>query len=247
MSSILSSELEKHRKEELHGHKLGSSIREIVYGGNDGIVTTFAVVAGTVGADLPSSIVIVLGLANLIADGLSMATGAYLSERSDQAQWNRIRKEERAEIESHPELERAEVREYIETFGFKGADLDHALDVVTADKDKWVEVMMIAEHGHAGDANSSPLLDAVMTFVSFALFGSIPLLPYMFGIDEASRFSTAIAGTFAALVLLGFARSYVTREKLYKGPLEIVFVGAIGAFAAYGIGMLFRSAVGVAV
>jgi len=242
----LSAQLAQHRLEERHGHKLGTFIREIVYGGNDGIVTTFAVVAGTVGADLPSSIIIVLGLANLLADGLSMATGAFLSERSDQAQWKRIRQEEMEEIAEHPELERAEVKEYLETFGFAGADLDRAVSVVTSDKERWVEVMMIAEHGHAGGQDSSPFLDGMMTFFSFVFFGAIPLLPYFLGVDEASRFSTAIGGTFAALVLLGFARSYVTREKLYKGPLEIVFVGALGAVVAYAIGMLFRSIVGVA-
>lgn len=236
--------LEEHRKEELHGHKLGSYIREIVYGGNDGIVTTFAVVAGTVGADLSSSIVIVLGLANLIADGLSMATGAYLSERSQQAQWKRIRGEELQEIVDHPDMEREEVREYLQTFGFTGKDLDRALEIVTADKTRWVEVMMIAEHGHVGGSVSTPFIDAIMTFVSFVVFGSVPLLPYVFAVNEESRFATAIAGTFVSLVLLGLARSYVTREKLYKGPLEVVFVGAIGAFVAYGIGMMFRATVG---
>lgn len=242
----LSAQLAQHRLEERHGHRLGTFIREIVYGGNDGIVTTFAVVAGTVGADLPSSIVIVLGLANLLADGLSMATGAFLSERSDQAQWKRIRGEEAKEIAEKPEMERAEVREYFASLGFANADLDRTVEVVTSDKERWLDVMMVAEHGYAGNENSKPLMDAMMTFVSFVLFGSIPLLPYIFSIDEASRFSTAIAGTFVALVLLGFARSYVTREKLYKGPLEIVFVGALGAVVAYAIGMLFRSAVGVA-
>lgn len=235
--------LARHREEERHGHRLGAYIREIVYGGNDGIVTTFAIVAGTVGADLPHYTVIILGLANLIADGLSMATGAYLSEKSEQAQWERIRGEEREEIEEYPAMERAEIKEYFASLGFAGADLDRAVAVVTNDKDTWVKVMMIAEHEHAGSEDSSPLLDGVMTFCSFAVFGSIPLLPYFFAVEEGNRFAIAIVGTFFALMLLGLARSYFTREKLYKGPLEIVFVGAIGAFAAYGIGLLFRSAV----
>lgn len=239
------SDLAKHRLEELHGHRLGTYIREIVYGGNDGIVTTFAVVAGTMGADLSHSIVIILGLANLLADGLSMATGAYLSEKSDQAQWKRIRREEMQEITDHPDMERAEVREYLASLGFKNNDLDRAVTVITADKEKWVDIMMIAEHGHTNDADSKPIIDGLMTFISFTIFGSIPLLPYFLAVDEASRFGTAIAGTFVSLVLLGLARSYVTREKLYRGPLEIVFVGALGAFVAYGIGLLFRTAVGV--
>lgn len=232
--------LEKHRKEERHGHRLGAYIREIVYGGNDGIVTTFAVVAGTAGAELPHYIVIILGLANLFADGLSMATGAYLSEKSDQAQWKRIRREERQEIEDIPDMERAEVREYFGSLGFAGKDLDRAVEIVTADKERWTDVMMVGEHGYVGDADSKPLLDGIMTFCSFTFFGAIPLIPYFLNIQPESRFTVAIIGTFVSLVLLGGARSYVTREKMYKGPLEIVFVGALGAFVAYGIGILFR-------
>lgn len=238
--------LERHQQEEKHGHRLGAYIREIVYGGNDGIVTTFAVVAGTTGADLPHYIVIILGLANLFADGLSMATGAYLSEKSDQAQWSRIRKEELQEIEDHPEMERAEIREYLQKMGFSGTKLDDAVSVVTADRQRWADVMMIAEHGFAG-ADSKPLLDGIMTFCSFVVFGSIPLLPYFFGVNPENRFHVAIVGTFVALVLLGGARSYVTREKIYRGPLEIVFVGALGAVVAYGIGVMLKSLVGVAV
>jgi VIT1/CCC1 family predicted Fe2+/Mn2+ transporter len=209
-------------------------------------VTTFAVVAGTAGADLPHHIVIILGLANLFADGLSMATGAYLSEKSDQAQWKRIRAEELQEIEDMPDMERGEVREYFATMGFQGKDLDRAVEIATQDKERWVNVMMIGEHGYAGGADSSPLLDGIMTFCSFVLFGAIPLIPYFLNIAPGDRFGVAIASTFAALVLLGAARSYVTKEKMYRGPLEIVFVGALGAFVAYGIGLLFRSVTGVA-
>ena len=236
-----------HRGEERHGHRLGASIREIVYGGNDGIVTTFAVVAGTVGADLPHEVVIILGLANLLADGLSMATGAYLSEKSDQAQWKRIRGEETKEIESVPDMERAEVREYFATLGFADADLERAVQIVTGDKKHWVDVMMVAEHGYAGNDDSKPFLDGVITFLSFGTFGTIPLLPYFLGVPVEHRFAVAIAGTFVALVLLGGARSYVTKEKLYRGPLEIVFVGALGAVVAYAVGVFLRSlAVGIA-
>ncbi len=245
--SITPAQLARHRSDEHHGHRLGSYIREIVYGGNDGIVTTFAVVAGTVGADLPNYVIIILGLANLFADGLSMATGAYLSEKSDQAQWKRIRGEEMKEIEDHPEMERAEIGEYLASLGFAGNDLKRAIDVITSDTKRWVDVMMIAEHGHAGSEDSHPLIDGLMTFCSFTVFGTIPLLPYFINIAQESRFSVAIVSAFGALVLLGAARSYVTREKLYRGPIEIVFVGALGAVVAYVVGILLRSVVGMAI
>ncbi len=222
--------------------KLGPYIREIVYGGNDGIVTTFAVVAGTVGANLPHSIIIVLGLANLFADGLSMATGAYLSEKSDIAQNQRLRREEAALLKADRKTQEAVVRAHLAAQGFAGENLQKATTVMMTDDRSALDMVMLAKHGHAGDEGSSPLADGLMTLCSFVFFGAIPLLPYFFTIGAEHRFSVAIAGTFVALALLGAARSIVTREKLYRGPLEIVFVGALGAIVAYLIGAAFKTA-----
>lgn len=235
-----------HRAEELHGHRLGNVIQDIVYGGNDGIVTTFAVVAGTMGAGLPRYIVIILGLANLLADGISMATGAYLSLRSERDQFKRIRREELEEIEDHPDLEREEIREFFSKKGFSGEDLERVTAVITKDKTVWADTMMHAEHGLTTQSTAQPVLHALTTFLSFQLFGIIPLLPYLFSIPPDARFTVAVISTAAALLLLGFTKSWVTKENLLRGPIEIVSVGAAGAFVAYGIGVLLKSTVGVA-
>lgn len=236
----------KHRESELHGHRLGSVIQDIVYGGNDGIVTTFAVVAGTMGAGLPRYIVIILGLANLLADGFSMATGAYLSLRSERDQFKRIRKEEWEEIEDHPDLEREEIREFFQKKGFAGEDLERVTHIITKDKTVWADTMMHAEHGLTEQSTQQPVLHAWSTFLSFQFFGFIPLIPYLFPVTGNLRFPVAIGSTFLALVLLGFTKSLVTKEPLLRGPIEIVSVGAAGAFVAYGIGVLLQSTVGVA-
>lgn len=225
--------------------ELGRYIREIVYGGNDGIVTTFAVVAGTVGANLPHSIIVVLGLANLFADGLSMATGAYLSEKSDIAQKQRTRAEEESRLHTDRAEQEAIVRAHLERQGFHSAELTSATQTVMADDEAAIDVVMLAKHGHTSDDDSNPLADGLMTFCSFVFFGAIPLLPYFFSISDNRRFGVAVAGTFVALALLGGARSYVTREKPWRGPLEIVFVGALGAIVAYLIGFAFKAAFAV--
>src|SRR3989338_8244680 len=98
--SDIRTRLEQHRREEIHGHKLGPYIQDIVYGGHDGIITTFAVVAGTAGADLPHYIVIILGLANLFADAVSMGAGAFLSLKSELDHYFRLQKEELQEIDA---------------------------------------------------------------------------------------------------------------------------------------------------
>src|SRR3990167_10390265 len=169
-----------HMRDEQHGSKLGPFIQDVVYGGNDGIVTTFAVVAGTMGAGLPRYIVIILGLANLLADGISMATGAYLSMRSERDQFKRIRREELEEIEDHPDLEREEIREFFGKIGFSGEDLERVTAVITKDKAAWAATMMHAEHSLTTESTDRPILHALMTFLSFQIFGIIPLLPYLF-------------------------------------------------------------------
>lgn len=235
----------EHMKGEQHGSSLGPYIQDVVYGGNDGIVTTFAVVAGTVGADLPHSVVIILGLANLLADGTSMATGAYLSLKSERDQYYRVRKEELEEIEQIPEIEREEIAIALEKKGFTGEDLERAVRVITSNKNVWADTMMLEEHGLTLESTEKPFVHGLMTFISFIVFGSIPLLPYLIGITREQRFDIAIFSTFASLMVLGLTRSIVTRERILRGPIEIVSVGALGALCAYGIGVALKGLVGV--
>lgn len=240
----LAAALAAHRAEEAHGRGLGTYIRSIVYGGNDGIVTTFAVVAGTAGAALPGSIVVILGVANLLADGLSMAAGAYLSIKSERDRYERLRKEERKEIDDHPDLERAEVREFCQKKGFEGADLDRAVDVITRDPAVWVSVMMAEEHGMTEASPEQPLHQGIATFCAFVVFGAIPLLPYVLpGLRQSFALASGMA--FLALLGLGVLRSYVTRERIVRGAVEVVGVGLAAASVAYGVGVLLRG-VGVA-
>lgn len=246
MSSEISiaKRLEQHRLAEVHGHQFGPYIHDIVYGANDGIITTFAVVAGTVGADLPGVIIIVLGVANLLADGVSMAAGAYLSLKSTRDRYEQIRSEEVAEVRAHPELEREEVREALQAKGFFGDDLERALRVLTADEEVWVDTMMVEEHGLVRETSEHPLHHGVATFVSFVLFGSIPLLPYVI-LRDGNNFSIAIASTALALFLLGLTRSRVTRQRPIRGVLEVLTMGVVSGGIAYGVGALLRAVVGV--
>lgn len=238
--------LARHRAEEPHGSTLGPYIHDIVYGANDGIVTTFAVVSGVAGADLASYVVVILGFANVLADGLSMGLGNYLSGKSRKDNYQRLLKEELREIEEIPDIEREEIREIFEVKGFKGADLDRVTEVITSDKKVWVDTMMHEEHGLTADEEGTPTWHAIMTFASFVLFGSIPIAPYILPIDEESRFLVTIIAAAVALLVVGLLRSWVTRERLIKGPLEILSVGSICALTAYYVGMALKGFAGVA-
>ncbi len=236
--------LARHRDSEPHGSTLGPYIHDIVYGANDGIVTTFAVVSGVAGAELASYIIVILGFANVLADGLSMGLGNYLSGKSRLDNYQRLLKEEFREIEEIPDIEREEIREIFEAKGFRGADLDRATEIITSDKNMWADTMMREEHGMTAEEDGTPVLHAVMTFTAFVLFGSIPIIPYLLPLDEDMRFTVTIISAAGALLILGLLRSWVTRERLIKGPLEILGVGSICAFVAYFVGVALKGFAG---
>lgn len=238
--------LAQHRAADIHGSALGPFIHDIVFGAHDGIVTTFAVVAGTVGAELPVSVIVILGIANLLADGVSMGAGAFLSLRSEKDQYERILKEEMQEIEHMPEMEREEIREAYEAKGFTGTDLDHAVAILTRDKDVWAKTMMHEEHGMTGETASRPFLHGLMTFLGFLVFGAIPLAPYLFGFGGGRQFLTAVLSTAAALLIVGITRSVVTRERIVRGVVEVLAVGSLATVVAYGTGVLLKQVAAVA-
>ena len=231
---------------EKHGRRLGPFIHDVVYGGNDGIITTFAIVAGTVGADMPVYIIVILGIANLIGDGISMAAGSYLSLKSELDQYERISAEEDREIEDHPEIEREEVKEAFAAKGIAGKDLADLTRILTGNRRLWVETMMHHEHGLVRESSANPRAHAFATFVAFVIFGAVPLLPYVFLAETGSRFLIAALSAFGSLSLLGITRSYVTRQRLLTGTLEVLLVGAAGAGAAYAIGALLKGFTGFA-
>jgi VIT1/CCC1 family predicted Fe2+/Mn2+ transporter len=238
--------LAEHRASEPHGSALGAYIHDIVYGANDGIVTTFAVVSGVAGAELQPFVVVILGFANVFADGLSMGLGNFLSSKSRNDNYQRVLKEEMQEIEDIPEIERDEIREIFLQKGFSGEDLERAVRVITSDKKIWADMMMREEHGLTPEeGGSKPALHALATFSSFILFGSIPIAPYILPLGGLEPFPVTIGCAALALLLVGFLRSWVTRERLIKGPLEILTVGSICAGVAYGVGVALKGFAGV--
>ena len=211
---------------------------EFVYGGIDGCVTTFAVVAGSVGAELSSSVILILGFANLFADGFAMSIGAYLSSRSQKDNYNKYRQREYEEIELTPELERIEIREIYAKLGFEGETLEKIVTTITADKDRWVDVMMKNELNMIYEDRSSFLIGLV-TYVSFISIGLIPLSIYVIDIFwpiSGSHFLWTSFLTMGGFIFIGLLKSQVTEISRIRGVLETLILGAIAAFVAYYIG-----------
>lgn len=214
-------------------------LSEFVYGGIDGSVTTFAVVAGSAGANLDSSIIIILGFANLIADGFSMSVGSYLSNKSESEHFEKHEQVEYWEVEHMPEEERDEIREIYRAKGFKGDLLEKVVAVITSDKDRWVDTMMKEELGMMKQ-DKSPLAMAAVTFISFIVVGFIPLLVYVLDyltdMDIQNLFLTSIVLTSIAFILIGLLKAFVNEKSIIKGVMETLFLGSAAAVLAYYVG-----------
>ena len=124
-----------------------SYLRDWVYGGIDGTVTTFAVVAGVAGAELSIQTLLILGAANLLADGFSMAAANYSGTKAEIEEYEQVRRMEERHVELAPEGEREEIRQIFHAKGFRGDALDSAVDVITDKRQRWIETMMTEEHG----------------------------------------------------------------------------------------------------
>ena len=210
-------------------------LRDWIYGGIDGAVTTFAIVAGAVGADLSARIVIILGIANLIADGLSMAAGNYSGTKAERDDYRRLREMEERHIALFPEGEREEVRQIYRAKGYEGQELERMVALVTGQRDHWVDTKMTEEHGVAL-VQRQPMTAALSTFAAFFLCGAVPLIPFVFGFPSAGWLATIMVGI--VFFGIGSVKSRWSTEKWWWSGLETLAIGLGAALAAYLIGDL---------
>jgi VIT1/CCC1 family predicted Fe2+/Mn2+ transporter len=218
---------------------VGNYLGEFVYGGIDGCVTTFAVVAGAVGANLDTTIIIILGFANLIADGFSMSVGAYLSSQSEKKLYSKHKKAEYWEVRNAPEDGRNEMREIYINKGFEGKLLDDVVDVICADEHRWVDEMMKSELEMQEETKSSIKIGAA-TFVAFNIVGLIPLSVYVWDrflpIEHGRLFLLTCIFTGAGFVLVAILKAFVTKSPIIKEITITLSLGSIAATLAYFAG-----------
>ncbi len=216
-------------------------IRDWVYGGIDGAVTTFAVVAGVAGAHLPPSVILILGAANIVADGFSMAASNYSGTRAEEDEVRLAEAIERRHVRLDPHGEREEIRQIFALKGFTGEDLERAVAVITADMRRWIDTMITEEYGLALEVRS-PLVAAASTFASFVACGLVPLLPFIAGAGAA--FPISIALTALVFFAIGSVRSLWSVRRWWTSGLETLAIGGAAAALAYAAGALISRAVG---
>jgi VIT1/CCC1 family predicted Fe2+/Mn2+ transporter len=211
-------------------------LRDLIYGGIDGSVTTFAIVAGVAGAGLSPFVIVALGLANVIADGFSMAAGNYSGTKAELDNIKRLRAIEQRHIARFPEGERLEVRQILAQKGLSGQVLEDATDAITANEQTWIALMLEGEYG-VGGVDPKPMRAALATFSAFLVAGMIPLLPFLFGIADA--FSWSVAMTLAVFFGIGAAKARWSLTAWWRSGLETLLIGGTAAGMAYAVGTLF--------
>ncbi|MDX2155826.1 MAG: VIT1/CCC1 transporter family protein [Hyphomicrobiaceae bacterium] len=212
-------------------------LRDFVYGAVDGAVTTFAVVAGVEGASLETRIVIILGLANLLADGLSMAASNYSGTKAEVDDARRLAEVERRHIREDAAGEREEIRQIMALKGLRGEALEVAVKAITAREETWVAMMLAEEYGVPGVLRS-PLLSAGSTFVAFIIAGAVPLVPFVAGSETAFAIaSVTVATVFFAI---GSLKSLWSLQRWWISGLETLAIGSAAAAVAYLVGYLLR-------
>jgi len=238
--------LQNHLKTEHGKTPLTDNLKEIVYGGIDGIITTFAVVAGFTGAmtmdsamAIPTTVVLLFGLANLFADGFSMGVSDFLSSRAEKKLFEKDHAKESYEIRTNEQYEYDESVDILMDHGFGKDDARQLADIYKKNPKFWADFMMRYELQQPRP-DEKPSRGALVTFLSFVVFGLIPLLPYIFGVNSSNQFLVAcIAGAFA-LAILGFFRARITQERSYISVLEIVGLGSVAGGIAFFVGTLFQ-------
>lgn len=227
-------------------HEFPAFLRDAVLGAVDGTVTTFAVVAGAIGANLSAPIVLVLGLANLFADGLSMGVSNYLGMRADEQARKQAQEATRAAIGGTPDVERARLRAHYEELGLSGEPLDRVVEELTSSEDGWVGAAMQARFGPEEHPDGAARA-GVITFLAFVVAGAIPLLIFVadaLGADfGSSLFVISSVMTAITFFSVGVLKGVVVGRPWLRDGLETLALGGTAAVVAFGVGWLLRGLV----
>ncbi|GAB4313946.1 MAG: VIT1/CCC1 transporter family protein [Promethearchaeota archaeon] len=218
-------------------HKTGGElVKQLIFGANDDLVSTFALLAGLAGAALGPRVVLLTLLAEMFSGAVSMCLGEFISTKSRNEYFtNEIRKE-RAEMKLTPEVEREELRDIYRSYGFDGELLEAVVEKISTNEEVWLKAMLREELGIADVDLENPAKTALVMFFAFLLGALVPIAPYFRPV--ACSFAIAAVASFGGLFFVGVARTFVTGRPKLRSGLEMLFVGAVAFASTYGVGLL---------
>ncbi|TLY35337.1 MAG: hypothetical protein E6K60_10975 [Nitrospirae bacterium] len=216
----------------------GRYIREVMFGINDGLVTTIGFVAGATGSLMQTRLVLLAGIASVVAGTLAMGIGGFLASKSQREFFQSEKAREQREIEEVPEAERKEIRDIFTELGFQKEEVEMIVRRVTSDKDLWVRFMMREELGILEESMDRPVVVGLLMSGAFLVGGMPPLLPYLFMRDPLTALKTAVAVSLLALFMIGVAKTGLTQQPWIKSGTEVLLLGSLAAGIGFAVGKL---------
>jgi vacuolar iron transporter family protein len=226
-----------HHTEQVHAAG-GSWVRDLMLGLNDGLVASFAVTSGVAGAFTAAGVVVMAGLAETLGGAVSMGLAAFISARSQIEFYLSEIDREREEIAKWPDRERDEIGTIYRAKGFSGALLDQIVAHITADPERWSNVMMREELGFSSESFDRPLRSALTVGLSYLFGASVPVAPYLFLAPREGVMVSALA-TVLVLFGVGAAKTVITSRSWWRSGFESMLTGIAAAAVTYGAGRLF--------
>ncbi|MEO5649917.1 MAG: VIT1/CCC1 transporter family protein [Ginsengibacter sp.] len=226
-----------HAEEHLQGSHF---IRDVVIGMSDGLTVPFALAAGLTGAVAHSSIIVIAGVAEIVAGSIAMGLGGYLAGKTEQDHYNGELKREYSEVEKVPEMEKKEVKNFFEQIGLSEELQMRATEEIAKDKRQWVDFMMKFELGLDKPDPKRATKSALNIGLSYAVGGIIPLSPYFFIDNSREALQFSVAATLLCLFVFGYFKSKITGVPVLTGALKVMMIGALAAAAAFGVATLFK-------
>jgi len=254
MSNISQEQLARQHTDEAIAARIAANTRhshvgDFVLGAVDGTVTTFAIVSGVAGANLQGGaisgvlIAFILGVANVLADGFSMAVSNYLKAQADTQVVDRFRRLEEMHIDRIPEREREEIRQIFAAKGFEAEVLEEIVNVITQDRKNWVDTMLTEEWGLQLDT-PAPLKSGLVTFSAFLLAGMVPLVPLLLvfagTLSDRQIFLASAVATGFTFFITGMFRGRVVGQPMLRSAIETLLMGGAAAGLAFFVGAILK-------
>jgi VIT1/CCC1 family predicted Fe2+/Mn2+ transporter len=216
-------------------------LTDVVIGMSDGLTVPFALAAGLSGAVSDTSIIVIAGIAEIAAGSIAMGLGGYLAGKTEIDHYKSELKRENEEVDTMPEAEKEEVRDFFANIGLSEEMQQKAAEEIAKDKKQWVDFMMKYELGLDKPDPKRATKSALNIGLSYAVGGLVPLSPYFFTDipSEALRISAII--TLACLFVFGFFKSRITGVNPWWGAARVTVIGALAASAAFGVARLFSA------
>jgi predicted membrane protein (TIGR00267 family) len=215
-------------------------LRDVVIGMSDGLTVPFALAAGLSGAVANSSIIVIAGIAEIVAGSIAMGLGGYLAGKTELDHYSSELKREFEEVERVPEMEKKEVRDFFENIGLSEELQIKATEEISKDKKQWVDFMMKFELGLDKPDPKRATKSALNIGISYAVGGIIPLSPYFFIEDSREALKFSVVATLICLFVFGYFKSKITGVPVLSGALKVMFIGALAAAAAFGVAKLLN-------